>query len=313
MHWKIKMLFFVAVFLWSCKSDRRLEHEINDFNDTINYLLELEDVDELKEHEHIKFIDFRKPEAYAKGHISNAINIWRTSIEDTRYPYKGMMASKAKMELLFSNLGIKNTDTLIVYDDNGLCDSARLWWVALNYGFNNIRLLNGGLDAWSKSGRPLTTHVEKNSKSKFKFPEQSPMQYYASKDDVLKALRKGQPILDTRTFDEYTGKRQKKKAFKGGRISSSIMMDWALAVDYNGDKKIKSKDTLMTIYNALNISKEDTLIVYCHSGVRSAHTCFVLTQLLGYKNVKNYDGSWIEWSYFDELPFEQDSTTVIIK
>ena len=125
------------------------------------------------------------------------------------------------------------------------------------------------------------------------------------------ALQTNTLILDTRTIDEFTGERQKRGAMKGGRIPNSIHIDWSDAINYEGDKKLKRIIDLETIYNQLKTDKNNPVIVYCHSGVRSAHTTFVLTQLLGYKNVKNYDGSWIEWSYFDDLPFKKDSITLI--
>jgi len=120
-------------------------------------------------------------------------------------------------------------------------------------------------------------------------------------------------IVDTRSANEFSGKRQKLGANKGGRIKNSKMFDWSDAIQFSGNKKLKSVDELKVIYGPLNATVDDAIIVYCHSGVRSAHTTFVLTQLLGYKNVKNYDGSWTEWSHFDDLPFEQDSITSIRK
>ena len=108
------------------------------------------------------------------------------------------------------------------------------------------------------------------------------------------------------------GKQQKTGAAKAGRIPNSVCIDWSLAIHYNDDKKIKSIEELEQVYSVLGISKSDPIIVYCHSGVRSAHTTFILTQLLGYKNVKNYDGSWTEWSHFNDLPTEQDSITTLL-
>ena len=100
-------------------------------------------------------------------------------------------------------------------------------------------------------------------------------------------------------------------AKKAGRLPSSIDMDWANCINYNGDKRLKTIDELENIFKTLNIEKTDPIILYCHSGVRSAHTTFVMTQLLGFENVKNYDGSWTEWSHFDDLPFESDHISLI--
>ena len=112
-------------------------------------------------------------------------------------------------------------------------------------------------------------------------------------------------LIDTRTKEEFLGEYIKKGAFKAGKIPKSKLIDWANAINYDGDKKIKSKAELNEIYAGLN--KNDTLYVYCHSGVRSAHTTFVLTQILGYKNILNYDGSWTEWSYYEKLLLNKDN------
>ena len=108
-------------------------------------------------------------------------------------------------------------------------------------------------------------------------------------------------LIDTRSASEYNGEFQKKGAFMAGMIPNSIQIDWAEAIDYNGDKRFKSLNELESVFTRNGIQKEDQIIVYCHSGVRSAHTTFVLTQLLNYTNVKNYDGSWIEWSYLNKV------------
>lgn len=138
------------------------------------------------------------------------------------------------------------------------------------------------------------------------------MKYAISKEEVVTALSKKIILVDTRSFDEFSGKQQKKGASKAGRIPNSIHIDWAEAINFHGNQKIKSVETLTEFYaKKLKATKNDSIILYCHSGVSSAHTTFVLTQLLGYKNVKNYDGSWTEWSYFNDLPFTNDSLTKI--
>ena len=126
------------------------------------------------------------------------------------------------------------------------------------------------------------------------------------KNKVHEALQRNTVLIDTRNNDEFTGKYHKKGAKKPGRIPNSINIDWAKNINYDDNKRLKSIEELKNIYDKLNINKTDSIILYCHSGLRSANTTFVLTQLLGYKNVMNYDGSWTEWSHFNDLPSVSD-------
>lgn len=276
------------------------------------YLIEVADLTTMVNDPAIKIIDFRKPEQYAKGHLEGAVNIWRNHIEDQSYAYGGMMAAPKQIEALFSSLGIDNTHTLVVYDDNALCDAARLWWVLQNYDVTNVKMLNGGFSAWVSAGGQLTTDAPELVTTQFELPDAPSMRLLATKEQIATSLQNNQNItlIDTRTHDEFSGKRKKKGAAKAGRIPSSVLKDWTLAVNYDGDKKFKPVDALNAIYDSLG-PKNEPVIVYCHSGVRSAHTTFVLTQLLGFENVKNYDGSWTEWSHFEKLPFVSDSITIV--
>lgn len=314
MNWKISVLILALVF-FNCKKetsekDKVIIGEVAEEIANIPYLLELDEFLKIKDNPNIKIIDFRKPEIYVEGHLPNAINIWRSDIEDSSYEYVGMMASKEQIEDLFSNLGISNDDTLVIYDDNGLCDSSRLWWVLQNYDFINVKLLHGGIKSWKSNNNEISTEKPQIEKTEFKLPFNPSMKYYVSKEDMLEAISDNTIILDTRTSDEYSGKRQKKGAAKGGRIPNSKSIDWAMAINYKGDMKLKPVNDLKNIYKKV-ANEQDIIIAYCHSGVRSAHTTFVLTQVLGYKNVKNYDGSWTEWSHFNDLSIEQDSITTI--
>ena len=260
-----------------------------------------------------KLIDFGKKEEYNQHHLPGALNIWRTDIEDTTYPYRGMMASKTQVEMLFSSLGIGNKDTLVVYDRVSSCDAARLWWLLKNYGFNQVKILNGGLTGWKNTGGPLTDNPPKLAPSNFTFGEDQAPSFHISKQQMLKAIDTAEAslILDTRTASEFYGQRQKEGAQVAGRIPGSIHMDWINCVNHSDDQKFKDYKTLDSLYSEHIPSKETPVIAYCHTGVRSAHTTFVLSELLGYKNIKNYDGSWTEWSYFEDLPKQKDSVTTV--
>jgi len=306
MSWKISIILYLLI-ISACKHEKA-----NDFKKVeVTYLIEANELKGIAQQPNIKIIDFRKKEIYENEHIVGALNLWRTDIEDTSYPYSGIMASKTQIESLFGQLGITTDDTIIVYDDNGLCEASRLWWILQNYDFKNIKLLHGGISEWKSNNGQVTTQIPKVNTAVFKLTKHPKMQYYVSKEQVSDALNSNVVILDTRTSEEFSGKRQKKGATKAGRIPNSIHIDWAETINYNGNKHLKSLKELEIIYSELNIKKNDSIIVYCHSGVRSAHTTFVLTQLLGYKHVKNYDGSWTEWSYFNDLPINGNNITLI--
>ena len=306
MSWRISIILYLLI-ISACKHEKA-----NDFEKVeATYLIEANELKGIAQQPNIKIIDFRKKEIYENEHIVGALNIWRTNIEDTSYPYSGIMASKTQIESLFGQLGITTDDTIIVYDDNGLCEASRLWWILQNYDFKNIKLLHGGISEWKSNNGQVATQIPKVNTAVFKLTKHPKMQYYVSKEQVSDALNSNVVILDTRTSEEFSGKRQKKGATKAGRIPNSIHIDWAETINYNGNKHLKSLKELEIIYSELNIKKNDSIIVYCHSGVRSAHTTFVLTQLLGYKHVKNYDGSWTEWSYFNDLPINGNNITLI--
>ena len=308
MNWKISIIGLILVVA-ACKQNK--PEQLTAVSS--KYLIEADGLTALAKQENTRILDFRKKEVYDKEHIRGALNIWRTDIEDSTFSYNGMMASPAQIATLFSNLGIKTDDVLVIYDDNGLCDASRLWWVLQNYNYTNVKLLHGGISAWNAIGGELTNETPVIEKSEFKLTQNPSMSYNVSKEQVEASAKNKVVILDTRTADEYAGNVKKEGAAKAGRIPNSVHIDWAEAINYGGDQRFKSIEELEEIYSKLNVAKEDPIIVYCHSGVRSAHTSFVLTQLLGYKNVKNYDGSWTEWSYFNDLPFETDSITTTKK
>jgi thiosulfate/3-mercaptopyruvate sulfurtransferase len=269
-----------------------------------SYIIESEELLTLLEEPSIKILDFRSIELYNVSHIANAIHITRKDIEDPSYPYSGVMPGRAQIENLFSSLGIKSTDTLVVYDDKGMCEAARLWWILQNYNFKNVRLLNGGFESWQALHGTISRERPVVTATNFKLPAHPEMDLYISKEGVKNALENDVIVIDTRSLDEFSGRSLKAGASIAGHIPGSIRVDWADNIDFHGDQRLKSKDDIAKNYAHINLNKSDLIIVYCHSGVRSAHTTFVLTQILGYENVKNYDGSWVEWSYYEDSTVE---------
>ncbi len=244
-----------------------------------------------------KFIDLRKPEEYNQGHIKGAVNIWRTQITDTSFAYGGMMPTQIQMETLLGQLGISATDTVVIYDQKAECDAARLWWVLKFYGHQNIKLLNGGLTEWKASDGELTTNKSLINPTDYQFSDQPDFSILAMFGAIEAQPDEQSLLLDTRGIEEYSGEFHKKGAAYPGHIEDALNLDWSSAVDYSGTQKFLNADELKQLYAATEIDGKKPVITYCHSGVRSAHTLFVLTELLGYRNIKNYDGSWIEWSH----------------
>ena len=262
----------------------------------------------------ITLIDVRKPEAFAKGHLPRAVNIPRASLQDTTYDFKGMARPKAELEELFTSAGIDESSHLVIYDAKGGSDAARLWFLLKYYGHENSSLLDGGLTAWEAAGHPLDTITSDLYASKpFVFQDPPHEEILVDREGVLASLKDTNVVLiDTRTPDEYTGKRQKKGASACGRIAGSLLWDWGNAVHLSETGLLKSAKDLRYMLDSCGIAPEKEVIVYCHTGTRSAHTYFVLTELMGFQNVRNYDGSWTEWSRYPELPQESDYAEPVI-
>jgi len=265
------------------------------------YLMESEELaSKLKANSTIKLIDMRDEERYSNGHIEGAINVWRPQITDATFNYGGMMSTKRQLEELLGNSGITPSDTIIIYDDKAECDAARLWWILKYFGHENMALLNGGLVAWELASGALSNEVVTIDSVQYKFTSEISDLLYATQEQVRSTIGNTDRILlDTRGSDEFTGERHKDGAARAGAIPGAVNMDWALAIDYHDGHKFFPAEKLKSIYAEVGIDGTKPVITYCHSGVRSAHTLFVLTELLGYKNVRNYDGSWIEWSHLE--------------
>lgn len=303
--WRISFFLF---FLSAC-ADLEQEKPVSESQESIDKaysnpssLIEVDALQPMLKHMVNKvLIDVRKPEDFATGHIGNAVNIWRNQITDTSYNYGGMMATMGQMEQLLSKVGILPSDTLIIYDAKADVDAARLWWILKYYGHDQVKLLNGGLKAWKAFGGKLDSVESSIDQTTYQFKGGVIAEIHASVEEVKFSLKGDERILlDTRSTEEFSGEMKKKGAARAGAIPTSVNLDWSASVNYEGDHRFRSSEELKEIYGDLGIDGSTDVISYCHSGVRSAHTLFVLTELLGYQNVQNYDGSWTEWSHLKQ-------------
>lgn len=304
MTWRIKSLSALILFLvCSCGSDHESSHSAEQIESeeyvSTEYLIEAEELlKKIKSGSNLKLIDFRKPADFNTGHIQGAVNVWRNQIEDTSYAYGGMMPTKVQLETLLGSLGISAADTIVIYDNKAEVDAARLWWVLKFYGHRNMNLLNGGLKNWALINSTLSTEAAAITPTLYTFENPVDSSIYAAFGMVYSTIEEaGWKLLDTRGTDEFTGSKLKTGAVWPGHIPGAINLDWAEAVDYNGSHKFLEPQELKTKFKAIGVEETGQVICYCHSGVRSAHTFFVLTELLGYNEVRNYDGSWTEWSH----------------
>ena len=243
--------------------------------------------------------------AYDKGHIPNAIKIdWKKDLQD---PVRRDFVDRVGFEKLLSERGISNDDTVVLYGGNNNWFAAYAYWYFKLYGHHNVKLLDGGRKKWELDSRELTTDVPQRPATSYKASEQDAT-LRAKRDEVLDAIGK-RNLVDVRSPDEFTGRLlapahlPQEQAQRGGHIPTARNVPWSKAA--NEDGTFRSDDELRTLYAdeaGLDFGKDT--IAYCRIGERSAHTWFVLYELLEQPNVKNYDGSWTEYGSLVGVPIE---------
>lgn len=247
------------------------------------------------------------PKLYAAGHIPGAVGFdWTTQLQDQ---VARDIISREPFENLLSEAGIKNTDTVIIYGDASNWFAAYGFWLFKIYGHKDVRLLNGGRAKWlNETDAPLTTDVQKFPRSAYKVPGVD-TSLRAKVADVLAASAQKAPLVDVRSPDEFTGKviappGMSESAQRGGHIPGATSIPWSTAV--TPENTFKSADELRAIYlEQKRLEPTKATIAYCRIGERSSHTWFVLKYLLGFKDVKNYDGSWTEYGNLIGAPIEK--------
>ena len=243
--------------------------------------------------------------AYDKGHIANAVKIdWRKDLQD---PVRRDFVDRHGFEELLSARGISNDDLVILYGGNNNWFAAYAYWYFRLYGHANVKLLDGGRKKWELDSRDLVTEVPARARTSYQAKDQN-ASLRAFRDEVVAAIGQ-RNLVDVRSPDEFSGKLlapahlPQEQAQRAGHIPTAKNVPWSKAA--NDDGTFKSDDDLRKLYGdeaGLDFGKDT--IAYCRIGERSAHTWFVLHELLGQANVKNYDGSWTEYGSLVGVPIE---------
>ncbi len=246
--------------------------------------------------------------AYDEGHIAGAVSFnWQSQLQQN---VVRDIVSRSEMEALLSSSGIAPDTTIILYGDNNNWFAAWAFWQLKYYGHNDVRLMNGGRALWLAEGRPVTTDASSHAATQYSITAENG-DLRALRDYVLQAVNSGShALVDVRSPDEFSGALNappnvpQEGSQRNGHIPGAANIPWGQAV--NEDGTFKSADDLTALYGGRGVDGSRETIAYCRIGERSSHTWFVLSQLLGYDNVRNYDGSWTEWGSIVGAPIQRD-------
>jgi len=249
------------------------------------------------------------PLLYSTGHIPGAVEVdWTRDLND---PVRRDYLGRESFEALMRRNGISRDTTVVLYGDRNNWWATYAYWVFQLFGHSKAKIMDGGRLKWANEGRPLTRDVPGYPASSYQAPERNDKTIRAYRDEVLRHVEKSGRMVDVRSPAEYTGERlhmpdyPNEGALRGGHIPGAANIPWARAINAD-DGTFKTAAELRAIYeDEAKTKPDDDVIVYCRIGERSSHTWFVLTHLLGYKNVRNYDGSWTEWGNLVGVPIER--------
>ena len=247
------------------------------------------------------------PALYAEAHIPGAIGLdWKKDLQDQ---VKRDFLGPKEFGALFGSRGISNDHTVVLYGDRNNWFAAYTYWYLNYYGHHNVKLMNGPREKWIEEGRPTTTDVPSFDSTSFEAqPGNDAIR--ARRDEVLAAIDSNTRLVDVRAPQEFSGELiamagyEQEGAQRSGHIPGAHSVPWAQAVQEDGT--FKSADELRELYTSKGVLNGNDIIAYCRIGERSAHTWFVLHELLGQDDVKNYDGSWTEWGSLVNVPIEKD-------
>ena len=243
--------------------------------------------------------------AYDKGHIAGAVKLdWKTDLQD---PVRRDFVDREQFEKLLSAKGIANSDTVVLYGGNNNWFAAYAYWYFTLYGHQDVKLLDGGRKKWELDSRPLTEEATERPATDYHASDQD-TSIRAFRDEVIAAIG-DKNLIDVRSPDEFAGRLlapahlPQEASQRGGHIPTAVNVPWSKAA--NEDGTFKSDDELRRLYADAGVDYGRDTIAYCRIGERSSHTWFVIHELLGHRNSKNYDGSWTEYGSLVGVPIEK--------
>jgi thiosulfate/3-mercaptopyruvate sulfurtransferase len=250
----------------------------------------------------LSIIDVRS-EGFEEKHIPGAVHFDMELLVDDNHPIEGYLVSRQAFEQLMNDLGVRDDQTIVIYDEGDDTAATRLFYALEYYGHEDVRILNGGFIAWEEEMKELS--YEESEKQTGSFKAKRNKELMVDKDYVERIIGSdGVVLLDVRSPEEYKG--EKIRAKRGGHIPTAVNLEWNTVLKKNGVPFFKSSDDILSLLKQAGIPKEKKVVIYCQKANRASHMYFTL-RLMGYSDITVYEGSWAEWGNDSKTPIDNPS------